>query len=196
MLALPTILLSLSLLAFASPSRRQSGDNGSCKALQATCTANVKSDLSNVWSLKECIFGASCFSGQRPVDDFLAAVYSSLHNGQGTAPQSVNLPRVTSAVRLIFYLYLCQTLNCYSLCRSLMQFLLMVKISANRILLTAIIGIRSFFLFFWSSPNKKCDSSLDLSGGPYPTTPQVVIDDFQRLAVWYVSRNHCMAHSG
>ena len=100
MLALSTIVLSLSLSALAAPSRRQTGDNGSCKALQATCTANVASDLSNVWSLKECVFGASCFGGQHQVDDFLAAVYSTKHNGQGTAPKSVNLPRVTSAVSL------------------------------------------------------------------------------------------------
>ena len=107
MLAFSAVILSLSLSSLAiSPVavRQESSDNGSCKALQATCTAHVKSDLSNVFALKECVVGASCFGGHRPVDDFLAAVYSSKHGGQGAAPSSVNLPRVTTSVASTFIL--------------------------------------------------------------------------------------------
>ncbi|VDB99960.1 unnamed protein product [Peniophora sp. CBMAI 1063] len=97
MIAATILALSLTLSAFAAPSKRQSGDNGSCQALQTECAATVKSDLSNAWDLKACVFGASCFGGQHPVDGFLAAVYADRGEG-GAAPKSVNLPRVTSSL--------------------------------------------------------------------------------------------------
>ncbi|VDB99959.1 unnamed protein product [Peniophora sp. CBMAI 1063] len=97
MIATAILLLSLSLSASAAPSRRQSGDNGSCQALQTECAATVKSDLSDAWNIKACLFGASCFGGQHPVDGFLAAVYGD-RGESGSAPASVDLPRVTSSL--------------------------------------------------------------------------------------------------
>jgi hypothetical protein len=90
--------LALALSASAAPSaKRQTGsDNGACQVLKTVCANTVNSDLSNAWNIKACVFGASCFAGQRPVDGFLASVAAA----KGTsAPQSVNLPRVTSSVR-------------------------------------------------------------------------------------------------
>ena len=94
------LILSLGALsAYAAPSKRQSADNGSCRALQTTCAASVKSDLSDAWNHKACLFGATCFGGQQPVDGFLAAVYAD-RGFSGTAPKSVDLPRVTTSVRI------------------------------------------------------------------------------------------------
>lgn len=108
MVALPSDLLmiysTLLLLATAIASsqavvvkRQSSGDNGSCQALFNTCAARVDHSLSNVFAIESCLLGASCFGGQRPVDDFLAALYGSL-NGTGTPPASVNLARVPTSV--------------------------------------------------------------------------------------------------
>ena len=97
MIAATTLLLSLALSAYAAPSKRQSEDNGSCQALQTECASSVKSDLSDAWNIKACVFGASCFGGQHPVDGFLAAVWAD-RGESGSAPTSVSLPRVTSSV--------------------------------------------------------------------------------------------------
>jgi hypothetical protein len=93
-LSLRTMLYASTLLFFlagcaaaAPPSRRQSEDNGSCQAVQKTCAKSVKSDLSNAWNIKACVLGATCFGGHRPVDGFLAAVYSQ-KGGKGTAPKA------------------------------------------------------------------------------------------------------------
>ena len=102
MIAAATLFLSLALSAYAAPSKRQSEDNGSCQALQTECAATVKSDLSDAWNIKACVFGASCFGGQHPVDGFLAAVWAD-RGESGSAPASVNLPRVTSSVSTIEY---------------------------------------------------------------------------------------------
>ncbi|KZV59156.1 hypothetical protein PENSPDRAFT_552652, partial [Peniophora sp. CONT] len=91
------LLLSAAFSAYAAPSKRQTEDNGSCQALQTTCAASVKADLSDAWNIKACVFGATCFGGQRPVDGFLAAVHSD-KSASGSAPASVNLPRVTTAL--------------------------------------------------------------------------------------------------
>ncbi|KZV71768.1 hypothetical protein PENSPDRAFT_577109 [Peniophora sp. CONT] len=90
------LVLSLAISAFAAPSKRQSqsADNGSCRALQTTCAASVKADFSDVFNHKACIFGATCLT---PVDGFLAAVHND-RGLSGPAPQSVNLPRVTTSV--------------------------------------------------------------------------------------------------
>ena len=97
MIAATTLLLSLAFSVYAAPHKRQSEDNGSCQALQTECAATVKSDLSDAWNIKACVFGASCFGGQHPVDGFLAAVWAD-RGEAGSAPKSVNLPRVTSSV--------------------------------------------------------------------------------------------------
>ncbi|KZV63270.1 hypothetical protein PENSPDRAFT_738893 [Peniophora sp. CONT] len=97
MLSSSLLLLSVAFSAYAAPSKRQSEDNGSCQALQTTCAASVKPDLSDAWNIKACVFGATCFGGQRPVDGFLAAVHSD-RGLSGPAPASVNLPRVTTAL--------------------------------------------------------------------------------------------------
>lgn len=97
MIATTTLFLTLALSAYAAPSRRQSADNGSCRALETICAGSVKSDLSDAWNIKACVFGASCFGGQHPVDGFLAAVWAD-RGESGAAPASVNLPRVTGPV--------------------------------------------------------------------------------------------------
>lgn len=103
MIAATTLVLSLALSAYAAPSSSPSGQNGnSCNALQRTCSASVKSDLSDVWNIKACVFGAACFgSPQHPVDSFLAAIHND-KGEHGPAPKSVDLPRVTSSVSNIY----------------------------------------------------------------------------------------------
>jgi hypothetical protein len=96
----PTLFLLATTFAStqaATVKRQSSDDNGSCQALFKTCAAQVNPSLSNVFAIESCLFGASCFGGQRPVDDFLASLYSSL-NGQGTTPTSVSLARVPTSV--------------------------------------------------------------------------------------------------
>jgi len=89
--------------------RSSSEDNGSCQALFNICADHVEPSLENVFAIESCLFGASCFGGQHPVDDFLASLYSSVNCG-GTAPESVHLARVPSSVRsllslcIIYYL--------------------------------------------------------------------------------------------
>jgi hypothetical protein len=96
-----TALLYFFALADAAPSKRQS-DNGACAQLAATCASEVNNSLSNVFSIEACVFAATCFGGQRPVDDFLASLFTTKNGANaGTPPQSVNLPRVSSSVRLI-----------------------------------------------------------------------------------------------
>ncbi|KAF5310850.1 hypothetical protein D9619_008000 [Psilocybe cf. subviscida] len=96
-----TIVLSLALAAEASPIHadlspsRRASDNGYCKQLLNTCAASPNA-LSNPWSVKACLFGASCFGGQRPVDNFLAAVASA--KNASSAPASHNVPRVSQTV--------------------------------------------------------------------------------------------------
>ncbi|KZV71813.1 hypothetical protein PENSPDRAFT_684310 [Peniophora sp. CONT] len=94
MFSAPILVLSLGLSVFAAPSKRQSADNGSCRALQTTCAASIKADFSDVFNHKACIFGATCLT---PVDGFLAAVHND-RGLSGPAPQSVNLPRVTTSL--------------------------------------------------------------------------------------------------
>jgi len=77
--------------------RQSSEDNGSCQALFKTCAGHVDPSLSNVFAIESCLWGAACFGGQRPVDDFSASLYGSL-NGTGTPPASVNLARVPISV--------------------------------------------------------------------------------------------------
>ncbi|KAF5321453.1 hypothetical protein D9619_001294 [Psilocybe cf. subviscida] len=94
--AFTAVLVSfLTLSAQASPSLsgRQS-DNGYCNQLLTTCAASPKA-ASNPWSVRACVFGATCFNGQHPVDDFLSALAAK----KGVAvPASANLPRVSQAV--------------------------------------------------------------------------------------------------
>jgi hypothetical protein len=143
MIAISALVLSLAAAASAAPSKRQ--DNGSCKALQSTCAASVKSDLSDAWNIKACVFGATCFGGQHPVDGFLAAVYAQ-KGGKGTAPASVNLPRVTGS--------------------------LFNSIATDHKALTEQNFIDGYY------------SSLDASGGPYPTSASIVQSYYQRVATW------------
>ncbi|VDB90084.1 unnamed protein product [Peniophora sp. CBMAI 1063] len=146
MVSASLLVLSLGALsAFAAPSKRQSADNGSCRALQTTCAGSVKSDLSDAWNIKACVFGATCFGGQHPVDGFLAAVYAD-RGLSGTAPQSVNLPRVTTS--------------------------LFNSISTDG----KTVSQQNFIDGYYSS--------LDATGGPYPTSAQYVIDLFGNLQDW------------
>ncbi|KZV71767.1 hypothetical protein PENSPDRAFT_577135 [Peniophora sp. CONT] len=145
MIATTTLFLTFVLSAYAAPSRRQSADNGSCRALETSCAAAVKSDLSDAWNIKACIFGASCFGGQHPVDGFLAAVYSD-RGESGAAPASVNLPRVTGS--------------------------LFNSISTDGKTLSQQNFIDGYY------------SSLDATGGPYPTDVNYVIGLYEQLQDW------------
>ncbi|VDC07814.1 unnamed protein product [Peniophora sp. CBMAI 1063] len=146
MVSASLFVLSLAASALAVPSKRQSDTgNGSCRALQTECAATVKSDLSDAWNIKACIFGATCSGGQHPVDGFLAAVYAD-RGLSGAAPKSVNLPRVTTS--------------------------LWKSISADGTFVTQQNFIDGYY------------SSLDATGGPYPTDPQYVISIFRNLQDW------------
>jgi hypothetical protein len=125
--------------------RQSSEDNGSCNALFKTCAAQVNPSLSNVFAIESCLFGASCFGGQRPVDDFLASLYSSL-NGSGTAPASANLARVPTSVFNV--------------------------ISGGGKAITQQNFIDGYY------------GQLSASNGPYPTSADIVISYFDRLAIW------------
>jgi len=98
-----TILLATALFASASASAsasvidRRASDNGSCQQQYKTCAAKVDASLDNVFSIESCLFAASCFGGQRPVDDFLASLHGT-KGGSGTALSSVSLARVTTTV--------------------------------------------------------------------------------------------------
>lgn len=95
---LATASLYLLTVVDAAPSKRQT-DNGACQQLATTCVKAVNPSLSNVFAIESCIVAATCFSGQRPVDNFLAFVSAAKNGNSAAPPQSVNLPRVTSAVR-------------------------------------------------------------------------------------------------
>jgi hypothetical protein len=99
MFCIPALLLSLAAYASAAPSLKRQ-DNGSCQALQNTCVNEVRTDLNNVWSVKACVMGATCFGGQRPVDGFLSAVHSAT-GGAGSAPTGLTAPRMPAAVCIV-----------------------------------------------------------------------------------------------
>ncbi|KAF7971291.1 hypothetical protein HWV62_21442 [Athelia sp. TMB] len=131
-------------------SARQSGDpgdNGSCAQMHHICASSVNAKVSNPWSYAECLFGASCFGGQHPVDDFLASIYSTVNNGtKGTAPTSINEPRVPAKV--------------------------FASISTDGKVITQQNWIDGYY------------SHLGGTNGPYPTNASVVIDYYNRIAVW------------
>lgn len=79
---------------------RQSDDNGSCNQMLNICS-DATDALTNPWNTPACLFGAACFGGQKPVDDFLAAL-SSKKNGSST-PTALDSPRVSSSVRNIYH---------------------------------------------------------------------------------------------
>ncbi|KAF5309257.1 hypothetical protein D9619_012698 [Psilocybe cf. subviscida] len=99
MLALNFALVALATavsVVQASPTltARQS-DNGYCSQLLTICAA-APNTLTNPWSSKACIFGATCFGGQRPVDGFLSALAGAKNTSSALA--SVNAPRVSQSV--------------------------------------------------------------------------------------------------
>jgi len=101
MFARSSIVLTLALSVLASPlaSRQATGDNGACQQLLTTCAGSLvlnDTSLSNAWSIESCLFASTCHGGQRPVDDFLADLYSHV-NGTGTTPTSANLVRVSDS---------------------------------------------------------------------------------------------------
>ena len=63
-----------------------------------TCIAYSDQKVTNPWAIESCLLGATCFGGQRPVDDFLAAVYSAKNPSSNAYPASLNEPRVSSAL--------------------------------------------------------------------------------------------------
>ncbi|KAF9465604.1 hypothetical protein BDZ94DRAFT_1159702 [Collybia nuda] len=129
----------------AAPSKRQS-DNGSCQALFNKCAGSVDKSLSNVFAIESCVFAATCANGSRPVDNFLAALFTN-KNGEnaGVPPQSVGLPRVTSTV-----------LN---------------SISTDG----KTISQQDFINGYYGTLSPE---------GPWPSDAQVVINYYNRVAVW------------
>lgn len=96
-LAIFAAVLSVVSLAEATPTRRDDS-NAFCTQLFTDCVNVGPNVVSNPWDTPACIYGATCFGGQRPVDDFLASVASSLNT---TFEASLDVPRVSSAVRTI-----------------------------------------------------------------------------------------------
>lgn len=90
-------VLSVVSLTEATPTRR---DDAFCAQLLTSCVNAGPNAISNPWSIPACIYGATCFGGSRPVDNFLAAVAASRNVA---AKASLNVPRVTVAVRLSCY---------------------------------------------------------------------------------------------
>ncbi|EIM91609.1 uncharacterized protein STEHIDRAFT_108126 [Stereum hirsutum FP-91666 SS1] len=74
---------------------KRDADNGSCAQLERICVGEVSTQTLDLWAHNACLFGASCFGGQVPVDGFVASAWSS-DGGNGTAPASLNLTRVTT----------------------------------------------------------------------------------------------------
>ena len=90
-------ILSVVSLIGATPTRRDVSD-AFCQQLFTDCVNVGPNVVSNPWATPACIYGATCFGGSRPVDDFLASVASSLNT---TFEASLDVPRVSSAVRVI-----------------------------------------------------------------------------------------------
>lgn len=63
-----------------------------------TCVDEVNSAVDNVFSIKSCVLGASCFGGQSPVADFIAAVYLQKNGNKISVPLSANEARVSTAL--------------------------------------------------------------------------------------------------
>lgn len=74
---------------------KRDADNGSCAQLERICVGEVSTQTLDLWAHNACLFGASCFGGQVPVDGFVASAWSS-DGGNGTAPAILNLTRVTT----------------------------------------------------------------------------------------------------
>lgn len=63
-----------------------------------TCIDQVDQKVADPWAVEACVIGATCFGGQRPVDDFLAAVYAVKTGSSSTPPASVNEPRLSTSL--------------------------------------------------------------------------------------------------
>ncbi|KAF9465605.1 hypothetical protein BDZ94DRAFT_1214436 [Collybia nuda] len=138
-------LLAVVDAAPSAPSKRQS-DNGACQQLTTNCVNAVDKSLNNVFAIESCVLAASCFNGQRPVDNFLAFVSAAKNGNSVPPPQSVNLPRVTSTV--------------------------MNAISTNAKFISRQNYIDAFY------------GQLSATNGPWPSNADVVINYFERVAVW------------
>jgi hypothetical protein len=82
----------------ASPVPVPTGGVGeaSCNKMFNTCVAQVNTAVSDAWSHPACLFAATCFGGQRPVDGLLASVFGA-KKGSGAAPTSVKEARLSTA---------------------------------------------------------------------------------------------------
>lgn len=70
----------------------------SCQKTFETCLRTVNFNLFDIWSVKSCVLAASCFPGDRNVDNLLTAVYIyRTGNVPSTAPKSINQPRFSEA---------------------------------------------------------------------------------------------------
>jgi hypothetical protein len=58
------------------------------------CVSEVDSAVDNIFSIKSCVLGATCFGGQRPVAGFVATVYGQ-KGGTGTSPTPLNEARLS-----------------------------------------------------------------------------------------------------
>ncbi len=115
--------------------------------------------VSNPWATPACIYGATCFGGSRPVDDFLASVASTLNT---TFEASLDVPRVSSAVCAI---------NIFS-CSSYSNFKQVFdQISTDGQVITQQNYIDGVF------------GTLAATNGPFPDA-SLVISSYQRVVIW------------
>lgn len=70
----------------------------SCQKMFTTCVDEVNSAVDNIFSIKSCVLGASCFGGQTPVADFIATVYQQKNGNKISVPQPADEARVSTAL--------------------------------------------------------------------------------------------------
>ncbi|KAF5310785.1 hypothetical protein D9619_007995 [Psilocybe cf. subviscida] len=75
---------------------QSSGLEASCQMMFNACAAQSNQAVSDAWSHPTCLFAATCFGGQHPVDSLLLAAFNA-RNRFGAAPISVKETRLSAA---------------------------------------------------------------------------------------------------
>lgn len=143
-------------------------DNGACAQMKSICMGAIDDDVTNPWSVEACLYGASCFAGQHPVDGFLAAVYEA-KNSDYTCfegyPESRSEPRVSSKVRM-YRAFGSEYLSTDPSCQ------VFDAISTDKKVVTQQNFVDGFY------------KTLDSTKGPYPSSASVVAAYYDRLTSW------------
>jgi Fe-S-cluster-containing dehydrogenase component len=66
--------------------------------MYTTCIDRVDQNVTNPWAVEACVLGATCFGGKRPVDDFLASVYSYKNPNSSAYPAWRTEPRLPASL--------------------------------------------------------------------------------------------------